>query len=273
MAIDAKELITGWCASSDDLRVAGERTDPDSDWVLVLEGGAGEVTASMPSGGDRLTLSQVVSPGDGSAPSPDALSALEEQRHGSVTVAAANGDVAVSTWIVLDGLTKHSLLQAVSELARTRRAVLRLAEAGPVAATAGAAEPEPEAGAATPGPAAWTPTPAAASYQASPTYPEAGASPYAQPQAAAQPAAAAYPQPYAAATPQPVPAQAGFAPGHRVPPQGMQAWAAPDPNGQVVAQLGGNLPVQVTEMRGAWARVLCSNGWTGWVDGRLLVAG
>jgi SH3-like domain-containing protein len=53
----------------------------------------------------------------------------------------------------------------------------------------------------------------------------------------------------------------------------MQAWAAPDPAGAVVATLGGHLPVQVTEVRGAWAHVLCSNGWTGWVDNRLLVVG
>jgi hypothetical protein len=26
-------------------------------------------------------------------------------------------------------------------------------------------------------------------------------------------------------------------------------------------------------VRGAWAHVLCSNGWTGWVDNRLLVVG
>jgi SH3-like domain-containing protein len=38
----------------------------------------------------------------------------------------------------------------------------------------------------------------------------------------------------------------------------------------VVATLGGGLPIQVTEVRGAWARVLCSNGWTGWVDGRII---
>jgi SH3-like domain-containing protein len=50
----------------------------------------------------------------------------------------------------------------------------------------------------------------------------------------------------------------------------MQAWAAPDPNGQVVATLGGGLPIQITEVRGAWAHVLCSNGWTGWVDGRII---
>ena len=66
------------------------------------------------------------------------------------------------------------------------------------------------------------------------------------------------------------PQQAAFAPTHTVPPQGMQAWAAPDPNGAVVATLGGGLPIQITEVRGAWARVLCSNGWVGWVDGRII---
>ncbi len=87
-----------------------------------------------------------------------------------------------------------------------------------------------------------------------------------------------YGQPYtpeAAATPVPAPApvQPAWTPSHRVPPQGMQAWAAPDPAGAVVATLGGHLPVQVTEVRGAWAHVLCSNGWTGWVDDRLLIVG
>jgi hypothetical protein len=87
-----------------------------------------------------------------------------------------------------------------------------------------------------------------------------------------------YLQPYTpavAATPVPAPApvQPAWTPSHRVPPQGMQAWAAPDPAGAVVATLGGHLPVQVTEVRGAWAHVLCSNGWTGWVDDRLLIVG
>jgi hypothetical protein len=87
----------------------------------------------------------------------------------------------------------------------------------------------------------------------------------------------AYGQPFTAAAatpaPAPIPAAPAFIPSHTVPPQGMQAWAAPDPAGAVVATLGGHLPVQVTEVRGAWAHVLCSNGWTGWVDDRLLIAG
>lgn len=73
------------------------------------------------------------------------------------------------------------------------------------------------------------------------------------------------------ATPAPVAAQPAFAPAHVVPSNGMAAWAKPDPNSPTVAQLGGNLPLQVTEVLGAWAHVTASNGWTGWVDARLLL--
>lgn len=68
------------------------------------------------------------------------------------------------------------------------------------------------------------------------------------------------------------PGAAGWSPTHAAPSQGMQAWAAPDPSGGVLATLDGGLPVQVLETRGAWARILCSNGWGAWVDGRLLVS-
>jgi hypothetical protein len=69
----------------------------------------------------------------------------------------------------------------------------------------------------------------------------------------------------------PFPSQATWAPTHVVPPKGTQARAAPDSAGAVVATRRGHLRVQVTEVRGAWAHVLCSNGWTGWVDDRLLL--
>lgn len=65
-------------------------------------------------------------------------------------------------------------------------------------------------------------------------------------------------------------AAVAFAPTHRVPSSGIPAWAAPDPNGKVVAQLQGGVQLQVLEERGAWANVLGSNGWKGWVDGRRL---
>ncbi len=59
---------------------------------------------------------------------------------------------------------------------------------------------------------------------------------------------------------------------HVVPATGMQAWAQPDPSQQPIAALQPGVELQVTESRGAWARVVGSNGWTGWVDGRALVA-
>ena len=52
-------------------------------------------------------------------------------------------------------------------------------------------------------------------------------------------------------------------------PSGDRA-GAPDPAGPVVANLAPGLPIQVAEVRGAWARVVCSNGWVGWIDGRLI---
>ena len=35
-------------------------------------------------------------------------------------------------------------------------------------------------------------------------------------------------------------------------------------------QLAGGVQLSIVEERGAWAQVMGSNGWTGWVDGRLL---
>jgi hypothetical protein len=50
----------------------------------------------------------------------------------------------------------------------------------------------------------------------------------------------------------------------------LPAYAEPDPNGTPVATLDAALPVQVDEELGAWAHVVCSNGWSAWVDGRYL---
>ncbi|MFD9389961.1 hypothetical protein ACFWBB_04200 [Streptomyces sp. NPDC060000] len=62
-----------------------------------------------------------------------------------------------------------------------------------------------------------------------------------------------------------------FRPTHVVPRHGMPAWETPDPARPTVA-LDPLLPVRLTERRGDWGRVLCSNGWSAWVDGRHLVA-
>ena len=65
------------------------------------------------------------------------------------------------------------------------------------------------------------------------------------------------------------PSAPGWAPTHAVPPEGMTAWATPDPQASSV-MLAGGLPVAIAERAGDWARVVASNGWTGWVDGRRL---
>ncbi len=424
MATDEKQRILDWCNTESDVRCVGEDNTPGNDFSLVLESRGSELTAALPSGGDRVVLrnvvdlGQAVQPAGGGDLSAD-LADLEERRPGPVTVRLdpAGEQVVIGNWVFLDGLTKHSFLTGVSDVSRTRSAVLRLTglpadvaatetapspvmaeaapeETGPAeVALSGASteampemavvsEPAPTSEEAAPIAAGWAWPPAAASpveaavdqaavmpvaettaaempvaempateepvqeptaepvlavaeeqpvapspWDAFPgtTAPETVApvgeeqvatpSPWAAPEATtfeplttpapaqgyqptAQPeefaptpspvgpvgpfssggSAQDYVQPFtpaaaAAPVPAPAPAQPVFAPGHRVPPQGMQAWAAPDPAGAVIATLGGHLPVQVTEVRGAWAHVLCSNGWTGWVDDRLLIAG
>ena len=66
-------------------------------------------------------------------------------------------------------------------------------------------------------------------------------------------------------------APSGWAPTHVAPPTGMAAWDAPDPNRPPMVTLAGGVQLSIVEQRGAWGHVMGSNGWTGWVDGRLLV--
>ncbi|MEV3988717.1 hypothetical protein AB0J57_07380 [Streptomyces sp. NPDC049837] len=63
----------------------------------------------------------------------------------------------------------------------------------------------------------------------------------------------------------------GFRPSHVVPAEGLPAWEAPDP-GRPTVPLDPFLPVQLLDRVGDWGQVLCSNGWSAWVDGRLLVS-
>ncbi|MEU1308125.1 hypothetical protein ABZ419_04395 [Streptomyces cinnamoneus] len=62
----------------------------------------------------------------------------------------------------------------------------------------------------------------------------------------------------------------GFDPTHVVPKDGLDAWAVPDPTVPSVP-LDPLLPVQLLSRLGDWGQVLCSNGWSAWVDARLLV--
>ncbi|WP_328761851.1 hypothetical protein [Streptomyces sp. NBC_00272] len=64
---------------------------------------------------------------------------------------------------------------------------------------------------------------------------------------------------------------AAFHPTHVVPREGLPAWEEPDVSRPTVA-LDPFLPVQLLTRRGEWGEILCANGWSAWVDGRLLVA-
>ena len=99
-----------------------------------------------------------------------------------------------------------------------------------------------------------------------------------QPSAPAQPATPNRPmtqtqpvtQPLPASPPPPPPPTPVWMPTHAVPMTGMAAWQAPDPSRPPIAQLAPGVQLVIVEQTGAWARVVGSNGWSGWVDGRLL---
>ncbi|MET9538814.1 hypothetical protein ABZY16_15075 [Streptomyces sp. NPDC006553] len=61
-----------------------------------------------------------------------------------------------------------------------------------------------------------------------------------------------------------------FRPTHVVPRDGLDTWEGPDPE-LPTTPLDAFLPVRLEERAGDWGRILCSNGWTAWVDARLLV--
>jgi hypothetical protein len=69
-----------------------------------------------------------------------------------------------------------------------------------------------------------------------------------------------------------VPAEQAYRASHTVPPSGLHVWSRPDPSMSPVAELDPGLDVMlVEELENGWARVVCSNRWSGWVDGRRLI--
>lgn len=62
-----------------------------------------------------------------------------------------------------------------------------------------------------------------------------------------------------------------FTPTHTAPASGLATYERPDPQLPPNASLDAGLEVQVIERLGQWARVLCSNGWSAWVDGAYLL--
>jgi hypothetical protein len=67
-------------------------------------------------------------------------------------------------------------------------------------------------------------------------------------------------------------AVAAWAPTHRVPAEGLEAWQEPDPAAAPIARLDAGLEVRVERTDGAWAQIVCENGWSAWVDDRRLEA-
>lgn len=305
---EVKQSIRNWCSSDDDLEIGSDRFEPTTDFAFTLRAGTQsvspvELVVLKGDSSDRVTIRRNVTL---SGDSVDAARKLIDSRPGSVTASVERSGldttVVAQTYVYLDGLTQHTFMQAVSELGRTGALldglggaatetadVAAAAEATPVEAAVveAAVTPEPVA---TPEPVSSFPS----GTVQQPTIPQPAAipsgfpvgQPLPQPSFTPQPAQPALPvqaqpapqpsfapqpaQPYQAQpVPQPAPA-AQWVPSHSVPPQGLRAWNAPDPSGPVVANLAPGLPIQVAEVRGAWARVICSNGWTGWIDGRII---
>jgi hypothetical protein len=57
-----------------------------------------------------------------------------------------------------------------------------------------------------------------------------------------------------------------------IPPSGLPVWSQPDPEAWPLTNVEGGQRVTVRESRDGWARVEFANGWSGWLDGRALVA-
>ena len=316
---EVKQSITNWCSSDDDLEIASDRFEPGTDFSFGLKAGTlstapVDLVVLKADSAHRVTVRRSVTlTGD----NVDAANQLVSSRPGSVTAAVdrsgADTTVVAQTYVYLDGLSKHTFVQAVAELARTSTLLDAIGgvetasevdeEAATVASDAIDEDSEPDSTAlpevavvadTTPAP---IPAVAAESTFQQPSLPQPSSIPSGMPvgqplptpsftpqpvqpvqPVQAQPVQPTFtPQPVQAYQPQPVqaqpvpqPAAGGWAPSHSVPPQGLRAWGAPDPSGPVVANLAPGLPIQIAEVRGAWARVICSNGWTGWIDGRII---
>ncbi len=254
-----KTEIAAWCNDRTGLQLVEDRSEPGADFALGLRTSS-RSTASVPvdvrldEGDDRVRVSSTTTSGADAQSIERVLAARPALIRGD----SSGGATVVAAYVYTDGFNKQAFINAVEEVAKTRSLIDALSGAGtsPDQTTAAAAEPQYSAAAASQ-PQAWQAGQPTASTLPAPSFaspsPGGGYTPLSgQPAPQAQPAAAA------------------FAPTHTVPPQGLQAWAAPDPTGAVVATLGGGLPIQVTEVRGAWANIVCSNGWTGWVDGRII---
>jgi hypothetical protein len=224
----------------------------DDDTLNVQLLGGGELQVQIRSAEDAAVLTTTWQPQtalDWSSLSRLAAAGTRQGRGELMCEPTENG-IQIRNIIWLEGVSRQSFTVAVFEVARTYQFLhheVMTAGAGS-GAQAAMAMPQPQA----------QPAP----------------SPAPQPTPAAQPAPTSQPTPSPAATTAPpaAPAPAAAAawtPTHRVPPQGATSWAQADPSSASVP-LGGGLELEVVQRLGDWAQVRASNGWTGWVDGRIL---
>jgi hypothetical protein len=64
----------------------------------------------------------------------------------------------------------------------------------------------------------------------------------------------------------------GWEPTHRVPDGGIDARPEPDNGVAPAARLDAGLPVRVVDAQPGWEQIVCSNGWTAWVEAARLEA-
>ena len=310
---EVKQSITTWCTSDDDLEIGSDRFEPGTDFSFGLKAGTlstapVDLIVLKADGADRVTIRRSVTlPATRSTPQTGWSPRARDPSPPSVERSGADTTIVAQTYVYLDGLSKHTFVQAVAELARTSTLLDAIGgvetasvvdeEAASVASDAVDTDPEPDSTAVDDGSRS-TPTVGdarAASPFQQPAFPAAELDPVRDPggsaaadaelhatagSARAGPPAAGYsPQPAQAPSrhslsrpsrcrnrPLPVDGRRATRFRRRDCARGVPL-IRPDP---VVANLAPGLPIQVAEVRGAWARVICSNGWTGWIDGRII---
>ena len=257
MSDDALIRIREWCDAEPTLDFA------DGEPPTVTVAGDDAVVIDLELTDDRVGLQHERSVKGGGALAAevrDHLGGRGSLLSGSAAAGGGKVKVTLDHRVYRDGLSRQAFITAVLEIAGAADAIEGLAAQHiEPAATPEPAPAEHEPPAVAPDAATAVPDEATAATQAAQEATEATA-------AAAAETVATQPAPVAASA-----GPAPWAPTHRVPDGGLRAWAAPDPSQPHVAELAARVELSVDEVRGAWARVTGSNGWTGWVDNRRLL--
>ena len=126
---EIKSAITGWANQGTGLQLVEDRSEPGADFVLGLRsashGSAGTVPVEvrLDQGADRVTVSSTATSSAGS----DEVRTLLESRPASVSADTSSGGTVITSHVYTDGLSKHALVRAVAEVAKTRALVDGLA--------------------------------------------------------------------------------------------------------------------------------------------------